>query len=332
MRSQDTLTVDSLISQAQQLHSPPEVACSLLRLTRNEDFDIQEVVECIERDPALTARILKIVNSSRYGLRERVTSVSRAFAYLGCRTVRVLALTFSIVDTFTRGLGKRFYSVFWLRALTTATVTTRLAKRLETFDARDAYTCGLLADIGVLLLAQVQGKEYTTLYQDNPLCDDLAAAELATLGFDHSAIGARLLTQWGFPSTLSAVVADHHACQNSDLPLAAAVRAGELTTDLLWAPHHDRGLQASRWFAEQFQMDIDAFTELVLACQDEIALEAEMYGVQLEHALDSQSLIAEAQRRLFDTALNATQDLCSLEAVMQGNHHSVPSQASRSCP
>ena len=99
-----------LIERADRIHTAPQVAQSLLRLTQDIDFDIYEVVACIEKDPALVARMLRIVNSSHYGLRHPVGNLQQAVAYLGQRTLRLIAMTFSIVEVFTRGAAKRLYA------------------------------------------------------------------------------------------------------------------------------------------------------------------------------------------------------------------------------
>ena len=105
----EAVTIDDLVSRAERLHTAPEIAYSILRLTRDEDFDLEQLADCLTRDPALSARILCVVNSSQYGLRHEVRSLRHALVLCGCRTVRILALTFTVVDALTRGPARRMY-------------------------------------------------------------------------------------------------------------------------------------------------------------------------------------------------------------------------------
>ena len=99
-----------VIKRFNQLHSAPEVVQSVLHLTKNDDFDMVELVDCISRDPALVAKLLRTVNSSRYGLWQPVINLQQGVAYLGQRTLRLIVMTFSILGIFTKGPAKRLFS------------------------------------------------------------------------------------------------------------------------------------------------------------------------------------------------------------------------------
>ena len=97
--------MESLIRQIDRLHSVPGVAQKILGLIRKPDFSLKEVAECLEHDPALSARVLGLVNSSRYGLANRVTSIRHAAALLGQRSLRLVTLSFSLIDATEFGGG-----------------------------------------------------------------------------------------------------------------------------------------------------------------------------------------------------------------------------------
>src|SRR5438309_12103419 len=89
--------LEKLVRQIDRLHSGAGVAQRILALIRDPDFDMAEVAECLEHDPALSARILGMVNSSRYGLAHRIASIRHAAAFLGRRSLQLVTLSFSLV-------------------------------------------------------------------------------------------------------------------------------------------------------------------------------------------------------------------------------------------
>ncbi len=309
--------VDTLIDQAQQLHSPPEVARSLLNLTREEEFDVREIVDCIQRDPAMSAKMLQVVNSSRYGLRTSVTNLNQAIALLGQRTVRLIAVTFSIVETFTAGPAKALYNDFWRSALATAIGASRLSERLPNVDRHDVYTAGLLADVGSLVLAQADGEVYLNLFRDHR-GDKLAAAERSRYGFDHAEVSARLLERWEFPPATLTAIRQHHS-DAASAPMALATHGGVLLDGALWQRNSGAVQHCRDWLGDHFGLDIDGFTELALGCREEVLLEMEIYGVNAAQPMDCQAIIEEARRQYIDSSLTAAIDLDSFESLVRGN-------------
>jgi HD-like signal output (HDOD) protein len=202
--------IDLLIARIGQLHASPTIARKILTLTRSAEFDVAEVAASLEHDPALAARVLRVVNSSRYGLRHRVSSIKLAANFLGQRSLRLFAVTFAVVDALTKNRRGRLYSDYWQRALATATAASRLAKTQAEVDADDAYTVGLLADVGVLMLAQLEGERYEPLYNCCADGFELLALERGEFGFGHPLLGARLLENWGLPASIVEAVAAHH--------------------------------------------------------------------------------------------------------------------------
>lgn len=308
--------VDAMIDRAEQLHSPPEVARSLLNLTRDEDFDMRQIVDCIQRDPAMSAKMLQVVNSSRYGLRISVTNLHQAVPLLGQRTVRLIAMTFSIVETFTNGPARALYHDYWRSALATASGASRISDRLRGVDRNDVYTAGLLADVGSLVMAQAEGNQYLELYREHR-GDPLVPAERARYGIDHTEVAARLLQRWEFPAATRDAIRQHHDHQITD-PIALATRGGVLLDGALWQKNPGAVQICRDWLRDHFEIDTDEFTELALACREEVLLELETYGVDSDRPIDCQAIIDEARRQVIDSSLSAAIDLDSFESLVQG--------------
>lgn len=298
--------MERMIRQIDRLHSGPGVARKMLVLIRNPDFNLAEVAECLEHDPALSARVLGVVNSSRYGLVQKIGSVRHAAAFLGRRSLQLVTLSFSLIDSFSRGPYRQMYLDYWKKALTIATVAQRIARRAGGMCADEAYTAGLVADIGTLALAQVAGEDYVRLYLRHPHGAELVAVESASFGFNHAEFGARLLDQWSLPDAVIAAVAGHHASAPGCEPIEAVVHAGWLMSEALWIPNSSRILAARQFLQAECGFDLDDFIELAHGCRNDIHDSAEAFGIALGSSINCQQLIDEARRVSLETALEAS--------------------------
>jgi HD-like signal output (HDOD) protein len=307
--------MDALLGRVEQLHSAPHVAQRLLQLTSDGQFDVREVVQCLETDPGLAAKILRVVNSSHYGRSRRVTSLPQAVAYMGQRALRLVAMTFNLVETLTDGATGQLYYDYWRRALTTAVVASRLAQLKPQLDRDVVYSAGLLADLGVLALVQTRGEMYTSFYRQHPHGPELVAAERREFGFGHPALGASLLRRWGFPLALIEAAAHHHDERPDPVPLDAAVRAGGLMADVLWTPRSPHLATVRLLLLEHFNLGLDGFIGLARDCKNDVLLNAELFNVRLTGKIDCEALLAQARQQHLEVSLEVAMELDSLIAV-----------------
>ena len=312
----EQLIADRWIDGLDTLHSAPQVVQQVLALTRDLNFDAKAVVACIESDPALAARILRVVNSAHYGLRQPAASVRKAALFLGQRSLRMLVLTFGLVEALTRGRGKSVYTAYWRRTLLISGVAARLAGRKEFVDPQEAFTAGLLADVGILAFSQCRGEEYVALHQTHEHGPDLLEAERHTFGCGHALLGARLLARWEMPPTLVDAVAFHHDGETSD-DLALTVRAADLTADAFLSVQSARVASTRQLLHAEFGVDTDGFIDLVLCARQEYEQMADLFGVNGPISFDCDEVIAEARRRHVDLSLETAIDLDSAEAVYE---------------
>ena len=310
----DIQAADRLVKRIERLHSAPQVAQKVLILTRDPDFDMVAVADCLKQDPALTARILRVVNSSKHGLAQRVSNVQQAAAYLGPRSLRLLSLTFGLVETLTRGPAAGVFQDFWKRALTMASVASELAACSDDLKADDAFTGGLLAEIGILVLAQFHTRRYVPLYASNTHGPELIAAERQQFGVGHTVLGRRLLERWSVPEGLSSAVGEHHRPRPSDAALSAAIWAASLTADVLWTDGPHDVLTVKAVLDEKFGLDTDDFIDLVLGTRGRIEQNAALFGVRIK--VNSAELMTRARRWFAEAALDAAFELDSLTAIM----------------
>ncbi len=310
-------SVDNYIQRIEQLHTPPQVATQLLQLTKDVDFDIEDVTKCLESDPALTVKLLKLVNSSQFGLVRQVASVRQAVTLVGQRSLRFLAMSFCVTESLAKGLGGRMYQEFWQRALTMAAGASRLARVKRAADPNEAFIAGLLADAGVLVFAQVEKEKYAKLYHEKGQGLPLLLREEEEFGCQHTELGAALLQQSAFPDPLIEAARRHH-----DLPIEASrlvtcVIGANLLADALWNPelygvHHARG-----FLEMHFDIDIDGFIDLAVECKEDVAQGAEVFQIRMQEEMDCDAIMEQARELQTTAALESALELDSLESVLK---------------
>ena len=204
-----------------QLPSPTGVALAILRLTESETTTAQAIAHVLQTDPALSGRILKIANSAFCGRARAIGSVREAVTHLGVRMVRNVALGFSLVSPNGSGSCHGFdYRTFWSHSLAMAVAAQAAAFFAGKIVPAEAFTCGLLAQVGRLALASIYPDVYTEILtgaeaQKN---DDLCRLEQEHFATDHNALTAALLRDWGLPETCVEAVSWFEAPEQADCP------------------------------------------------------------------------------------------------------------------
>jgi putative nucleotidyltransferase with HDIG domain len=205
--------LEPLLKQAGELPSLPEVYIRVTELLETESATGQKIGEAVQTDPALTARILKLINSAYYGLQNPVTSISQAVTLLGRQQLQqvlvgsVLAGVFKDFDTTTFPLRD-----FWQHCIKTAIIARQLAmQNARVIDHEAFFTAGLLHDIGWLVIAKVNPGSYMQITglarSENK---DVIQVEAEKLGVTHIDVGVALLEKWGIPGLITQCVRKHH--------------------------------------------------------------------------------------------------------------------------
>ena len=205
----ETPTKEKLIQKASDLKVLPMVAKKVMETVARDNASAMELSRIIEKDKALTSRVLKISNSAFYGLRNEVRSLQHAVAVLGFDAVRTL-----VVAASTKGLHKNFgitEQMMWEHSVGAA-VAARILCRGKGRELQDfAFIGGLLHDVGKVIFNNVTPATYAEVlarvYNEGA---SAAEAEQAVYGYDHSDVGVGVLEKWGFPEPLCRVVEFHH--------------------------------------------------------------------------------------------------------------------------
>lgn len=202
------------IARIETLPVLPAVFAELSEALRSPTTTIKNIGDILSRDVALTAGILKLVNSAFFGLPRRVVSAEQAVTILGMETLRALVLSQALFSRFDNTRFPHFeVSALWNHCLGTAQCAKALAA-LEGGDKTDKEVCfmaGLVHDMGKIILADSFPADYTQVFamvreRNIPVWD----AEMAVFGVSHAEIGAYLLGLWGFDEAVVLAVARHH--------------------------------------------------------------------------------------------------------------------------
>ena len=312
----DTKRISELVGNVEKLHSAPAVAQRVLEITRDDYFEIRDVVDCLEHDPALAASILRLVNSSHFGLSSKLLSVQQAVTYLGRRSLRLTVLSFGIIDGLMRSAPSVLFETFWRRALTVA-VAARICARELRLDCESAFTTGLFCDLGVLVLAQYDPKNYPRMYMDHAHDHELIDAEQNQYGCDHMTLGAELLRRWSFPDELTEAVRDHHVVPSDSPSLHQLAYTASLLAEVLWDPDSRRVPEVQSIVAEVFQGDTDKLIDLAIECKSAYAKALESFSVSLPGEMDPDTLRERAREQFRKAAIDASIELDGIEAVAE---------------
>ncbi len=198
------MTPEKLVEKVNTLFSLPDVALRINELLAEEDSSIVDLEEVILHDPALSAKLLKIVNSAYYGFPTRIDTVSRAITMIGRQELRNLVLATSVTDGFT-GIPQHLVDMntFWYHSVTSAILARLLAKHLSHLDHERFFIAGLLHSIGKLVFfTEYPQQSALILSLKDAGADAMTAKEKETFGFTYAELGAELLKQWKLPETI----------------------------------------------------------------------------------------------------------------------------------
>jgi diguanylate cyclase (GGDEF)-like protein len=206
------IAFEEIIKKTDRLPSIPGIALKLMDTVRREQPDLVEIAKLISSDPSLSAEILKCINSPFYGLKTKVTSVDHAVNLLGLQTIKNLALSFSVVNNFQQDGPFNFdYESFWKDSLIGAVSAKSLAAQINPNLAEDAFFIGLLHNLGILTLVRCLPKQYSLVIKEMQTSDcGYHEAEDHVLGFNHMAVGKRLVESWGLPELFYLPIGFHH--------------------------------------------------------------------------------------------------------------------------
>jgi HD-like signal output (HDOD) protein len=309
--------VHQFIQRTGQLYSLPAVAAEVLRLTAEPKVDARALKECIERDPALTTRILRVVNSSLFGASRQVTDLNQALSLLGNRPLKMLVLGFSLPKELFHGVEADVLSRYWRRTLIKAVAARELAEKIWKSADDEAFIAGLVQDIGVLALVQQIGDSYLKfLDHAQTHGGNILDRELETLGFDHLVLSSRLLSHWGLPASLCAAISIPPdevriaELEPAERTLPRILHLSEILARLIEQPYGPALRDLLDVGGRYCGLTYESLQPIVGRVQGKVAELAEVLALTLPEGRGYLELLVESRQRLADeTAVVAAESL-----------------------
>jgi len=205
----------------------PKSVQRILELTRDVNSKPKELIEVIEKDPVVTVKVLKTVNSAYYSLPKQITSIGHAVVYLGFNTIKNLSLAIAAIGILPKESAGGFdVQQYLLHSLSTAGLAKQLANRVNDADPMDCFIAGLLHDFGKVVLVQFMPQEFHAALRASQISgQSLHLALQKSIGTDHAVVGAMLVEKWRFAPELIETIRHQHVANYKDTDMVACVFA-----------------------------------------------------------------------------------------------------------
>lgn len=302
------------LAECDTLPSLPAAAARILTLARRPDTGLADYAEAIEKDPALTLRLLSLANSSFYSRGSfELHTCREAVPRLGLETTLAVVMSFALARDEGQGLGR-----VWQRAIIAALAARHLAGRLCPEEAGTLFTVALLQDIGILALHSLNDADYSRILAVSEGHGALVAAEHALYGCDHAPVGAWLSDRWGLPGHLVRGIASSHEGLDSSEPAALCLRLSGPLADALLSESPARGLSRLLHRFEALSQELPiSLPSLLEEVQHSLPGMIVLLDVKRPRLYDNESLLAEAKQHLFTQALSLSTRLEAQEAELK---------------
>ncbi|MCR4411484.1 MAG: HDOD domain-containing protein [Thermoguttaceae bacterium] len=222
--------LERLVRRIGEVSTLPHVALKVMEIANDPNSGAADMKRILEADAALSARVLRCVNSSAYGVRMKITNLQQAVAYLGLKQIRNLAMTAGVADMFRNdeAIGPYRRSELWRHLVSVGICARMVAMRLKFLNFEDAFLAGLLHDLGIVLEDQYAHRPFCQIVQSLAAGSSLVEVEREFLGFDHAVLGECVAQDWGFPEPVRATIGYHHAAENYRGPSTEVIRCVEI--------------------------------------------------------------------------------------------------------
>jgi HD-like signal output (HDOD) protein len=206
------ITLETLVKKIEDLPPLPDIVVKLLHASHDPNVSTREMVELIKHDPALTIKVLRLCNSSYYGLPRKINSIQEALVYIGTDTLVNFVLAGCLSSFYQQaqdgyGLEK---GELWRHSVGCAIASQRIASKRTEDASGQAFTAGLIHDVGKIVLNTYVGQEFEPILkmvEEEQI--SFTQAEKRVLGYSQTEAGAQLARQWNLPEPLIEAIAFH---------------------------------------------------------------------------------------------------------------------------
>ena len=209
----DSKNILKKLDRIDDLPTLPEIAIQINKMLQDYDTSIQDLSVTIEKDQAMVPKILKLVNSAFFGFKSKISDISHAVMLLGFNTVRNAIVSIAIIEAFSVKKNIKGFDIkqFWTHSVAVAITSQYLAAESKLCNSSDAFTAGLLHDIGKIVLLRYFNDLFVKVWNlvnetELSFCD----AEKNEISVTHARIGAHLAKKWQLPANLVDTIKYHH--------------------------------------------------------------------------------------------------------------------------
>ncbi|MCC5648057.1 HDOD domain-containing protein [Nostoc sp. CHAB 5824] len=207
------MTLDDVLKQVKDLPALPHVILKVVKMAAQPEVSAREIGQVIAQDPSFSVRLLKLANSSFYGLPQAVSTITDAVAMLGHQSVRNMALAAATQDVLSGSISGYDLEAgdLWRHSLACAYAAEMLAVHSGYPESEEAFVAGLLHDVGKVVIGMyVEGAVSRIQHHMTKHSCTFIEAERSVLGFDHAEVGGRIASHWNLPSNLVQAISWHH--------------------------------------------------------------------------------------------------------------------------
>jgi diguanylate cyclase (GGDEF)-like protein len=312
--------IQKVLDSSVELPSPPAIAVRILDAVKNDKESFRSLAQVVSSDPALTAKMLKVANSSIYGLPRRVDTIEMALTVLGIRALKNIALSFVIVGEIQNACRGVFdFEKFWKDAVTSA-VAAEMFSSLMGKKSDDTFVSALLQNIGYLVMVLTQPEDYTKVKSQEKGSElDQIEFERKIFGFDHQELGAAMLKDWGLPETIFMPILYHHIsdqCPDEYQDRAFVLYASNLLSSI-YQNHNsgEKAQQVQNLLKEKKQFSADEVEKLIDSVAEHATEILSTFEIGKEKIKPYSQLLQEANQELGKLNLSYEQLIVDLKGA-----------------
>lgn len=212
-----TIAIERLIKNPDDIPALPANFYKIMEAINDPDANLHDIADLISRDIGLTTKILRLVNSSYFGLSTKVTTISHSLNIIGISPLSTIVLASALMSQF-KGIPDYFVTMesFWSHSVASGIAAREISKIKMLGNEELLYISGMIHDIGSLVIyKEYSEKAKIALTQCNEWGQNLIDSEKSVLGFDHAQVGGALIEQWKLPKIIQETTAYHHQPLNA---------------------------------------------------------------------------------------------------------------------
>lgn len=228
--------IQKKLDSIKDLPTLPAIAMEINSLLQAAETTVETIAESIEKDQSIAVKVLKLINSAFFGVRSKVTNIHDAIVLLGFNSIRNIVLSVSVIKAFSKNDTIEGFSIadFWQHSIAVAMTSKVMSEKSQISNPEDAFTGGLLHDIGKIIMAQYFREIFLATVKDceNDSIPFSKAEKNHLTGFGHSKMGAFLTDKWKFPQSLTQAIGTHHSASDKMSELTTVVHCADIIVNI----------------------------------------------------------------------------------------------------